>query len=114
MWGRYFKQDEIRVHGAPDNASNAIDYGCHTSNASPVVHHHRLQATLRPLKSEHSEVSSLIATETRYLKDMEERYLKKPDLIIRQIIDSTAIKLAKLFEKADLLNQQIQHHQEAA
>ena len=108
------KQNELNACSAPNDASNAIDYGYRSNNVSPEVNHHQLQAKLKPLKSERQEISALITTETRYLNDMEARYLKKPDLTVKQIINSTAIKLAKLYEKMDLLNQQIQYHQEAA
>ena len=73
----------------------------------PAIHHHQIQATLKPLLFEHRETLSLIATETRYLSNMEERLIKKPDNITRCIVDNTVIKLARLHEKANLLHQQI-------
>jgi len=110
---QHLKQAELNGRDAPNDASNAIDYGSRSNNLSPVVNNYQQQAKLKPLISAHREISSLIATETRYLNDMETQLLKKQDIIIKQIINSTAIKLAKLHEKADLLHQQIQH-QEAA
>ena len=45
---------------------------------------------------------------------MEEYFLKNQDMIIQQIINSTAIKIAKLHEQANIINQQIEQYQEAA
>ena len=113
------KQEEINNHIRPFNeslndAENIIDYQNRLNPISPEVNHYQLQATLKPLKSEYREFSLLIATETRYLNDMEAQYLKNPSVIIKQIINSTAIKLAKLHDKIIDINQQIHQHQEAA
>jgi DNA-binding MarR family transcriptional regulator len=113
------KQEEINNHIRPFNeslndAENLIDYQNRLNPISPEVNHYQLQATLKPLKSEYREFSLLIATETRYLNDMEAQYLKNPSVIIKQIINSTAIKLAKLHDKIIEINQQIHQHQEAA
>lgn len=107
---QHLKQKEINARSVPYDTSNAIDYRFPSNNTSPKINQHQLQAKLKPLKSEHHEISLLIATETRYLKDMEARYLKKPDMLIKQIINSTTIKLANLHEKVGRLNQQIHHY----
>lgn len=108
------KQKECHASGTTYDASNAIDYGCSSTNVSPAVINHQLQAKLKPLKSEYNELTSLITTETRYLSEMEARFLKKPDPITEQVINSAAIKIAKLHERADILHQKIVHHQKAA
>ena len=108
------KQEELYARDTPYDISNTINYGGRSNNVSPVVNNHRLQAKLKPLRAEHCELTSLIATETRYLNDMEARCLKIPDLITQLIINSTAIKIAKLHERMALLHQQIEQYQEAA
>ena len=45
---------------------------------------------------------------------MENRFLQKADLITQQLVENTAIKIAKLYKRLELLNQQIQNYQEAA
>ena len=104
------KQQQIKAE-----AADRIDYGYqHQNNVSPSVNHYQQEAKLKPLKSKHREMSLLISSETRYLNDMEACFLKKPDAIIKQIINTTAIKLAKLHEDVGELSQQIQHQQQAA
>ena len=104
------KQQQIKAE-----AADRIDYGYqHQNNVSPSVNHYQQEAKLKPLKSKHREMSLLISSETRYLNDMEACFLKKPDAIIKQIINTTAIKLAMLHEDVGELSQQIQHQQQAA
>ena len=112
------EQDEyVRKQAEPSEYpayNNAMKGGARPNNVTPAVHHHQLQAKLKPLLSEHRETLSLIATETRYLTNMEERLMKKPDNMTQCVVDSTAIKLARLHEKASILYQQIEAIQEAA
>lgn len=103
------KQQHIK-----EKAADRIDYGYqHQNNHAPSVNHYKQEAKLKPLKSKYCEISLLISSETRYLNDMEACFLKKPDLIIKQIINTTAIKLAKLHEDLEELNQQIQYQKAA-
>jgi hypothetical protein len=107
------KQDMKQQHIKAE-AADRIGYGYqHQNNVSPSVNHYQQEAKLKPLKSKHREISLLISSETRYLNDMEACFLKKPDAIIKQIINTTAIKLAKLHEDVGELSQQIQHQQAA-
>ena len=107
------KQDMKQQH-IKTKAADRIDYGYqHRNNVSPSVNHYQQEAKLKPLKSKYREISLLISSETRYLNDMEAFFLKKPDAIIKQIINTTAIKLAKLHEDVGALSQQIQHQQAA-
>ena len=94
--------------------ADSIDYGYkQQNNITNAVNHYQQEANLKPLKSKYREISLLISSETKYLNDMEACFLKKPDAIIKQIINTTAIKIAKLHEDMDDLNQQIQHQQAA-
>lgn len=45
---------------------------------------------------------------------MEAKFLKTPDIITERIINSTAIKIAMLHEKTNILHQQIEQYKEAA
>ena len=111
---QHLKADEIKASDAGNDEFNSMEQGYNPWVVSPLVNNHQLQTKIRPLKSEHHEISSLIATETRYLNEMEEYFLKNHDMIIQQIINSTAIKIAKLHEQANIINQQIEQYQEAA
>lgn len=109
-----FKRNELQACETAYDASNSIDYGFRSNNVSPAVNSHQLQAKLKPLKSEYNELTLLLTTETRYLSNMEARFLKSPDPITEQVINSAAIKIAQLHEKVALLQQQIEQYQEAA
>ena len=69
---------------------------------------------IKLIKFEHCEFLAEITTEKKYLADMENRFLQKADLITQQLVENTAIKIAKLYKRVELLNQQIQNYQEAA
>lgn len=109
-----FKRKELQTCEIAYDTSNTIDYGCHSNNVPPAVSSHQLQAKLKPLKSEYNELTLQLTTETRYLNNMESRFLKKPDPITKQVINSTAIKIAQLHEKVTWLEQQMKQYQEAA
>jgi hypothetical protein len=93
--------------------TDKVNYNCNKSNVSPSADHYQQEAKLKQLKSKYREISLLISSEKRYLNDMEACLLKKPDAIIKQIINTTAIKITKLHEEMDTINQQIQYQQAA-
>ena len=112
---KHLKQNEIDAYDGPYEAFTGINYECSSNNnVSPKINHYEAQGRLKQLKSEHRELALLIATETRYLNDREANFLKKPDVITEQIINSTAIKIALLHEKINILHQQIGQYQKAA
>ena len=98
-----------------DESSSACrnDYGA-SRNATHAVINYQLQAKLKPLKCEYREVLADITTETRFLNDMESRCLIKPDNITKELIASTAMKIARLYEKSVLLDEQIKREERLA
>ena len=108
------KQDASSAYDEGCEASNIIDYRVSLHNVKPAVKNYQLQSKIKPLKFEHREVLAEITTEKKYLADMENRFLQKADLMTKQLVENTAIKIAKLYERLELLNQQIQNYQEAA
>ena len=110
------KEQTHHASNAYDDESGAairLDYGT-SHNVTPAVINYQLQAKLKPLKCEYREVLADITTETRFLNDMESRCLIKPDNITKELIASTAMKIARLYEKSVLLEEKIKREERLA
>jgi len=66
---------------------------------------YQAESTLKAKQSAYRDLQTEILSETKYLKDMEAYYLKTQNPITDSIIQTTAIKLAKLHEQAEALRE---------
>mgnify|MGYP005994118555 CR=1 FL=1 len=68
----------------------------------------RWQSSCHVDQQTYTALQGLIATETRYLYSMEERFKRNPDPVTKRVIESTAIKLSQLHDKIQVLEASFQ------
>ena len=107
------KQNEYDIQDKLLNVSNTYNKQ-RLNNFSPSVNKYQIQEKLKPLKSEYSEILSLIAIEAANLNVMKKQHLKIPKIITIEVINNANNKLSKLYKKAEILLEQIEQHKEAA
>lgn len=104
---RFIKLEETGMLNEPDEVLNQKNYSYGFNRVKSAVKYQPVNSELRTLKSKHHEISMLISSETRYLKDLESHHLKKPNDMMMRLINNTATKIATLYDELSCIDEQI-------